>query len=300
VPDAALGFTPVSRLFVEPRDGDAFLQVALDGAQSSVDVVMYILTDDGTENRLVAAHRRGVAVRVMLDPDQSANASARSRLQNAGVPVRDGPTSFTHVHQKTVVVDHAEAFIMTLNASYSGFRENREYVAAVTRAAEIADLDSLFEADWNRQTAPALASPLVVSPANARVRLRQFLGQATTDVLLTLETFTDDNIRALLRSRLDAGVAIRVLLADPSAVDQNTASAATLRNQGFQVRFLRVPMLHAKLIVVDGRLAYLGSINLTRTSVDQNREVGILVDDPSVVANLSAQAEADWAAGTTP
>ena len=37
------------------------------------------------------------------------------------------------------------------------------------------------------------------------------------------------------------------------------------------------PYLHAKIIIRDGKNAYLGSHNLSTNSIDNNREVGILI-----------------------
>ena len=295
-----LATTPVERIYIQPRDGNSFLTSALAGATSSVDAAFFILTDDGVEDGLIAARRRGVNVRVILDPGQAANAAAHAKLRDGGVPVSGGPAGFTNFHQKSLVVDGMRAYIMTLNPSAAAFNDNREYAALVTRQAEIADLRSLFNADWTSAAAPPLTGNLLVSPINARARLRDFLMRAQRDILLTVEVFTDDEMRSVLKGRQDVGVTIRILLADPRDVSQNTEAAVVLRSYGFQVRFIRNPMLHAKLILVDGALAYTGSINLTPTSLDRNREVGLLIDNATAVGHLRAQAEADWSAGTAP
>jgi phosphatidylserine/phosphatidylglycerophosphate/cardiolipin synthase-like enzyme len=44
--------------------------------------------------------------------------------------------------------------------------------------------------------------------------------------------------------------------------------------------------MHAKMVVADGREAYLGSANLTDTSLNYNLEVGVLIRDPEVAAQL--------------
>lgn len=44
--------------------------------------------------------------------------------------------------------------------------------------------------------------------------------------------------------------------------------------------------MHAKMVVVDGREAYLGSANLTDTSLNYNLEVGVLIRDPAVAGQL--------------
>lgn len=44
--------------------------------------------------------------------------------------------------------------------------------------------------------------------------------------------------------------------------------------------------MHAKMVLVDGEVAYVGSANLTDTSVHYNLELGILTEDPEIVAVL--------------
>lgn len=44
--------------------------------------------------------------------------------------------------------------------------------------------------------------------------------------------------------------------------------------------------LHAKLIISDARRAYVGSANLTDTSIHYNLELGVLVDDKRLVGEL--------------
>jgi phosphatidylserine/phosphatidylglycerophosphate/cardiolipin synthase-like enzyme len=158
---------------------------------------------------------------------------------------------------------------------------------------------ALFDADWNAGPNPQVQSNLVVSPNNARGRIMALLATAHSDLTVAMEVLSDDGIIATLKAKMDTGVTVRVELAHPNDVSQNAAQATTLRNRGFTVKFLKNPTLHAKLIIADGTYAYLGSVNLTRASLDQNREVGVLIEDPAVVAALKAQADADWNAGVT-
>ena len=58
-----------------------------------------------------------------------------------------------------------------------------------------------------------------------------------------------------------------------------------------------VPYEHAKMILVDGKQAYIGSVNLSTASMTNAREVGILFDDPSAIKMISDAFEHDWATG---
>ncbi len=57
------------------------------------------------------------------------------------------------------------------------------------------------------------------------------------------------------------------------------------------------PYIHSKSILADGRRAYIGSVNFTATSMDQNRELGILTTSPSVLRKLGETFDQDWEKG---
>jgi phosphatidylserine/phosphatidylglycerophosphate/cardiolipin synthase-like enzyme len=53
--------------------------------------------------------------------------------------------------------------------------------------------------------------------------------------------------------------------------------------------------LHVRAIVRDGRAAFVGSQSLRRLELDRRREVGVFVKRATVVKELIATFEADWA-----
>ena len=60
------------------------------------------------------------------------------------------------------------------------------------------------------------------------------------------------------------------------------------------------PYMHAKTMIVDGRLAYLGSIDLQTASTSEDRELGIMFRIPPLVAQLDTQFRSDWSVATSP
>jgi phosphatidylserine/phosphatidylglycerophosphate/cardiolipin synthase-like enzyme len=56
--------------------------------------------------------------------------------------------------------------------------------------------------------------------------------------------------------------------------------------------------VHVKSIVVDGARAYIGSENLSYTSLSKNREVGLGVTDAAAITSIAHTFDADWAAAT--
>lgn len=63
------------------------------------------------------------------------------------------------------------------------------------------------------------------------------------------------------------------------------------------MKILPEPYLHTKNILVDGSILIHGSMNLSQNSLDNNREIGIMIDDPDVIDTFARQFEKDWNAG---
>jgi cardiolipin synthase A/B len=68
----------------------------------------------------------------------------------------------------------------------------------------------------------------------------------------------------------------------------------TIKQSGVQVREDPQLYMHAKIIVVDNKVAFVGSDNISTQSLDQNRELGIIVSDSSVLHTLQTTFQNDW------
>jgi len=80
-------------VFVGPTQWQSSITAAIDSATVSLDVQMYLFTVTAIADAITAAQDRGVAVRVLLDPDEP-NGAVVDRLETAGVEVRFDPAAF--------------------------------------------------------------------------------------------------------------------------------------------------------------------------------------------------------------
>lgn len=300
----ATGGNGALSLFVEPNDGATPILDAINQARSSVQVEVYMLTDQAIEGALGAAAKRGVNVQVMLDPTPynpsdpnkplTTNQAAAQTLKSQGVKVQWSDPAFRYTHAKTIVVDGQEALICTLNFTNSGVGGNREYGVVDRNPQDVQDLVNIFAADWNRTTYTPTSPDLVVSPTNSQAKLESLFQSAQQSIVLQDEEFSDPTSIALLGQKAHQGVKVEVDLAAPTDIPDNATTAQQLEQLGVSVRYLASPTIHAKMIVVDGVRGYIGSVNLSTNSMTNNREVGLLMTDPGILQTLTSTFTSDW------
>ncbi|HSN74086.1 MAG TPA: phospholipase D-like domain-containing protein, partial [Anaerolineae bacterium] len=302
-PAPAPGALPVYHgsleLLAMPDAGSAPVLQAIDGARASIRLKIYLITNNAVVEALGQAAQRGVDVRVIIEEEPygggDSNALAAQAMTAAGVQVRARPGAFVYSHEKSLVVDDRRSYIMTHNLTNSSFNRNREYMAIVEDSAVVAEVAQVFDADWER-VEPDLGSALLVwSPVNSRPRIEALVESAQVSLDVEHTSLLDERLLDLLAAAAQRGVRVRVItpaILDPSEWEWEPISK--LAEAGVAVRFLDAPYVHAKAIVVDGQVAMIGSQNLTANSLENNRELGIVFDDPAAVNRLARVFLQDW------
>jgi cardiolipin synthase len=293
--------TPASTLWRFPDAGASPILTELEGARSSIHMYMYLLSDTRAIEALQGAARRGVDVRIILEQEPfgggAGNAQAAQELREAGVSVQWGNPVFRYTHAKAVVIDRSRLIILTGNLTASTFSKNRDFALLDNHAEDVAEVLRVFEADWGRAGVDLRGARLIWSPDNGRQRILGMLNAAQQSVDLEEQSLQDEEVITVLLRCLARGVQVRLISSPqtPLERDPNEPGRQALRKAGAQVRYLSTPYIHAKMFIVDDRVAYLGSHNLTATSLDFNRELGLAVTDPQVIAELSRAFAQDWA-----
>jgi len=290
-------------LFVLPDDGGHVILDALAGARRRAWVEMYLLTDGDAVDALVAARRAGADVRVLLEPAPYGggdNQTAYLALQQEGVDVRWFSVPEGLVHIKLLLVDDT-TWVLTPNLTTAGLTRNREYAVADRAPADVARAQAVFTADAAGRTLEGDAGTRVlVSPLDARPRLAAAIDAAQMSLQLEIEELSDADLLERLLAARGRGASVSVIVPASDRSSGTDDAVARLQSGGIAVRALPSPTLHAKAMVVDDVTAYLGSVNFTRASLDDNRELGILLDDDAIVSRVGATVTADWARAAAP
>jgi phosphatidylserine/phosphatidylglycerophosphate/cardiolipin synthase-like enzyme len=290
--------TQVVTIDPTPEAGEAPYVAALMPAQTSISVEIYEMGYGAILDALKAKASAGVSVRVIFDTaQQSVNQKYYDQLAAAGAQVKWSDPKFTYQHAKFFVVDGQTAVVSTGNFSKTfSIDLERNFVATDRDPADVLDLVTLFEADWAGVDPAMPCTRMVIAPINSRQRVLDVITGATQTLTIESMQFADAAIRAAVSNRIAAGVAVRVMIADAGWVTANASAATYLKSLGVTPKW--IPHLHTKAMVADGVRAYVGSENLSSTSLDHNREVGVVLTDPSSIAPLVATFDKDYAIGT--
>lgn len=284
--------------FVGPGGLQQRMTALIDGAQDSLDISMYLWTVKPLADRVVAAKNRGVEVRVLLDPDHEGNNAVRPIFTTGGVNVRNAPSLYTFSHAKYILVDGEAAAIMSMNFNVDAMSNERNYGMIDRDPDDVADVQAIFDQDWAMaggeppQPADLACTRLVVSPTNSKARILEHINSARDTLEMQIMYMSETSVREAVIAAKQRGVAVRVIISD----DTDDA-IPMLKAAGIPVKTsTNSYYLHAKLITADG-VPFVGSENMSFTSLTRNREVGALVFEPSAAQVVTNQFETDWNVG---
>jgi cardiolipin synthase len=282
---------------------------------------------------LASASRRGVRVRIVFDSLGSIDLSKATvdRLASAGVEiVWFNPLASWSIeevnyrsHRKVLVVDGTVAFTGGVGVAdhwrgdarnESEWRDTQfQLTGPVVRAIEAAFYENWLESGGRE--APVLDQPLPPRAQGARsivvwsnptagvsnVKLLYLLSIAGARRAIDIQSpyfVLDASTRDALAAARRRGVRIRILT-EGDKTDAASVKAASraayqeLLDAGYEIHEFQPTMMHAKVLVVDGRWALVGSANFDNRSFELNDELTIAVDDAGLSRALIATFERD-------
>lgn len=228
------------------------------------------------------------------------------------------------------------AIMMSFNLMPGYFGSTRDYAVITTEPGVVQEASRVFDSDFaliNLQSAcsytdspkttypppsvsdtPLVAeSNLVWSPVNSKAKLLQLIGSAKKSLEITTEVMDDSEMVCGIQAAAQSSTnpSVRILLSGDSG--SNAAAVNTLLGLGLANLSIRVmpglptasgskepqtPLyMHGKQVIADGVQAFVGSENMTNTSLIQNRELGALFTDPGMIQRLHTVFTSDF---TTP
>ncbi len=313
---------------------DCFL-AEIRGAQRSIRIVTFVLSDDDAGRPLVQAlierARQGLEVRLLIDdllhfhvprgPLRelvSAGARVERFMPLLHLPFR-GHSNWRN-HRKIALFDGERAIVggMNLGHEYMGPAPDPERwrdLSLLVCGAAVAELDAVFRADWEFACGERLSAPARLAAGAILLRVVPSGPDAASDpiydadlsaifraerrIWIATPYFVPDEV--LLRALMIAvrrGVEVRVLTPARSNHSlSDFASGSCLRDLSTAgVSIQRFrKMLHAKALLVDDSVCVVGSANFDMRSLFLNYEIALFFSGQAEVERLSEWFAASFA-----
>jgi len=288
---------------------------AIRGARKSIHMEMFHVTEKAVIDALVARAHDNIDMRVIVDHKIIGGYKAAfDTLSSAGVKIRAASAFYSITHSKTMIVDNSVAWITSINMTNTG-TSSRDFGILTPDTAIIAEIDKVFESDWtaagdnaNVDTTPAVNHPnLAWSPTNSTNQLVKLIDSAKDTLDLEVENIGSQDILDALNRAASPERKVQVRVIIPQCSGNNPNNYAALKKlKGIQThvehdgKSLDQPYLHAKMIVVDKKRNYIGSINFSYNSTVKSRELGVIFLDEDIGGKLSQEFKTDWDRSVAP
>jgi cardiolipin synthase len=288
-------------LIVQPDQGIQPIYDLINSAHKSIDLTMYELVDTTAQKDLVAKQKAGVKVRVILDQRRkSTNSSTYTYLKNNGVGVAWSSSTYYFTHEKTMVIDGTQAVIMSGNMTSQYYKADRNYSVTDTDSADVSAIEKVFNADYATQSVtPGDGDHLVWSPTDSQSQLLALINGAKTNLYVENQEMGDSIVVNALTAAAKRGVQVEVVMSNTGntyASEFNTLASAGVKVGTYAAT---APLyIHAKAIVADQKV-FVGSENFSSTSLNKNRELGLILDDAKIAGGVQKVITNDFK-GATP
>jgi len=239
-------------------------------ARRDISLSLFRCNDPEIFGELERATARGVSVNVLVTPRAKGGARKRRKLWNAleqtGATIQVYAHPLVKYHAKYLVADDGPAVIASFNFTRKCFERTCDAFVLTHDPDVVSGLRALIVADRDgRPMPPSLTPRLIVGPERSRRRITALIERARSSIRVIDAKLSDPGLLRLLDARRRAGLAVEV----------------------FDSRRLGGLESHGKILLIDDRIAVIGSLALASVSLDFRREVAIAVEEPDAVAQVA-------------
>jgi len=307
IPDTILGDEPwYAVYFTDPdspeakayRGGpDEALAEAIGAARASVELAIYDLDSWHLRDALLDAHRRGVAVRMVIEDDNFDRPEIQALLE-AGIPIVLDRRNAS-MHDKFAVIDRYEVWTGSMNFTISdAYRSDNNLIRLrSTHLAEnyLAEFEEMFSAGQFGANSPA-GSPYpeftindalietYFSPEDdTAARIIALIEAAQESIRFLAFSFTSDDIAAAMLSATERGVQVAGVF-EASQYSSNVGTEFdNLLAAGLDVRLDGNPnQMHHKVIIIDRQIVITGSYNFSKSAETSNDENTLILHSEEI------------------
>ncbi len=289
----------------------------LGATQRTVDIAAYEFNDPLITRAVLDAHARGVRVRVVTDDNDGLGDADTTlhQLVDAGIPVvTDGRSAL--MHNKFMILDSTTVWTGTWNYTVNDtFRNNNNALVLRSQKAVAdyqAEFDEMFVDHKFGPTSPAntpyqsftqdgVPIQIYFAPEDKPVpAMTAALAGAGHKIRFMTFSFTIDSIGQVLIERAKAGVAVEGIF-ETTGSETRASELTPLFCAGLAVRQDGNPyILHHKVFIIDDVTVITGSFNISANATDSNDENLVIITDPDLAAQYTAEFDRRWAEAVKP
>lgn len=285
-------FAWADQLIIEPDMGRAPIINAIKDTRYSIDLVIYGFTDQQILKALLKHGSKSLKIILEQTPYRANDENLKTihALNDMDVKWHGSVPPFRLIHQKTLLLDDRKAIVMTFNFTQSTFKNQRNFALVIDDPKRVKAIQAIFDADWNHKSIQTNCSDLIVSPDHSREKLIDLIKQAKQSIQIYAQTLNDYKIVGTIAKAAHKGIKVEVL----TSASMRSKQFEYLARAGVSIHQSRGLYIHAKVMIIDNKLAIIGSTNLTRPSFEDNRELSVVTYDNNVIRQLNNTFKSDW------
>ena len=307
---------PTAELITTTQTGmETALLTLINNASTSLDLAIYGLNRQSVIDALIAAHNRGVTVRVVGD-DEAATVSYQpyyQMLTAAGIPIVTDTSLSTIQHNKFLVVDGQTVWTGSTNWTDTGFTLNANNSIVITDTILAAVYTTEFTEMWNGSFQGTKTDNTAHLFNYNGIRLESYfsptdlvafevwdeLAQADETIHFAMFFWTDALLTNRVIERLEDGVAVSGMfdqLGEANGSSGDEAMCAAGARIGIESS---AGKLHDKFAIIDVNgsdpTVVLGSYNWTASGSYSNDENPLIIHDAVLAQAYYAEWQRLWA-----
>jgi cardiolipin synthase len=238
-------------------------------ARRTIALSCFRCSDSAVFAELARASARGVTIEALVTSRVKGKKKKLRKLlaslEQAGAAVRAYSDPLVKYHAKYLIADDGPAIVASLNFTRKCFERTCDALVVTHDPAVVGGLRALMTADYDLKPLPVDVSPrLIVGPERARRQFTELVVGARSSIRLIDPKLSDPELMKLLDARRATGLRVDV----------------------FRSKRLGDLRSHGKIMLIDDRIAVVGSIALAPLGLDFRREVAIIVDQRPAVAQI--------------
>jgi phosphatidylserine/phosphatidylglycerophosphate/cardiolipin synthase-like enzyme len=261
----------------------------INNAQSRIFLETYILTETRIQQALKDAFKRWIDVQVILEQNPymaySINNKSFNNLDKSWIPVVwSDSEDYSFNHSKFIIIDN-HFYISTWNYSYSTFKYNRDFFMKSDDSEILKIILEIYHHDYIWEKKDFYHPNIVLSPFNSRAIFEKYFLSAEKSIDLYFQYFKDEKLVSTLINQQQSWIQVTAII-PKTALDNNLEVINTMQKSWIKFHIMTKKKMHSKVIIIDKKYWFIWSVNFSSYSLDQNRELWLLIKNNKVVKEI--------------